>query len=174
MRKTCRLIWKVCVAFCVAIVTLLIIGAMVVLVARFHESYALPNNMIIKRVFDFSFHGRYDLYASDGRTVLASSVDMMCFDDRYIEVSAEMGGGLIDGETSSHIPYSETEARSEVMLRKGPYSCNGYYKGWLGPGLLFERNKEPFVPRCDWRNLDNPDLKNREWLQKRRCVRAAP
>lgn len=170
MKKIFRLIWKVYETFCVAIVTLLIVWVMIVLAARLHESYVLPNGMIVKRVFDYTLRGRHDLYASDGRTVLSSDIDMMCFDDRYIEVYAEKGGGLIDGETGRHISAAESDARKRVGLRKGPYSCNGYYKGWLSPGLLFERNKEPFVPRCDWLNVDNPHLKNLGWLGKRRCT----
>ncbi|OYR20279.1 hypothetical protein [Brucella thiophenivorans] len=166
-KKTLWWTWKVYEFLCVTIVTLYIAFVFVGLVAHFNDSYVLPNKMVVKRVFDFTLYGRPDLFAADGHTLLARDLDMMCFNDRYIEVYAATGGGLIDGETNLRV--SPQYGKDVSGLHRGPFSCNGYYIGWVGASLLFERNQEPSEGPCDWLNFSNPNLKNLAWFEKRRC-----
>lgn len=166
-KKTIWWTWKVYEFLCVTIVTLYIALMLVAMVSYFNDSYVLPNKMVVKRVFDFTLSGRPDLFAADGHTLLARDLDMMCFNDRYIEVFAETGGGLIDGETNLRVPRQY--GKDVSGLHRGPFSCNGYYIGWVGASLLYERNPDPLVVSCNWRNFSNPNLKNLAWFEKRRC-----
>lgn len=169
-KKTLWWVWKIYEFFCVAIVTLYIAFMLVAMVSYFNDSYVLPNKMVVKRVFDFTLHGRSDLFASDGYTRLAEDLEFMCFNDRYIKVfTKKLGGGgrgVFDGETN--LPVSKGK-QDITGLSKRPYSCYGYYTGWVGPDLLYERSREPLVVLCNWRNFSNPNLKNLAWFEKRRC-----
>ncbi|MFS2326110.1 hypothetical protein U2P60_11985 [Brucella sp. H1_1004] len=169
-KKTLWWAWKVYEFFCVTIVTLYIAFMLVAGVSYFNDSYVLPNKMVVKRVFEFTLHGRKDLFSSDGHTRLAEDIEFMCFNDRYIEVfTKKIGGGgrgVFDGETNLPVPKGK---RDLTGLSKWPYSCNGYYTGWVGPDLLFERSQEPLIVSCNWRNFANPNLKNLAWFEKRRC-----
>lgn len=167
-KKTLWWIWKVYEFLCVTIVTLYIALMLVGMVSYFNDSYVLPNKMVVKRVFDFTLTGRTDLFASDGYTRLAEDMEFICFNDRYIKVftMSPDGGGVFDGETN--LPVT-SEKQDITGLSKWPYSCYGYYTGWVGPELLFERSQEPLVVSCNWRNFSNPNLKNLAWLEKRRC-----
>ena len=48
----------------------------------------------------------------------------------------------------------------------GGHGCNGYYTGVLGPGLLYDGLKAPFLPHCSWRNLDRAGLSDRSWFER--------
>ena len=60
------------------------------------------------------------------------------------------------------IPYPITGNRTARNRR----AYNGYFIGVLGPGLLYEGMRFPFLPPCDWRNLDNPTLSDRSWFER--------
>lgn len=142
---------------------------------RFADSVTLPNGMILRREFDFSRYGRHDMYAADGQMVLVRGVDMVCFDDRFIEVVAmdTRRGGIFDALSAGS--WSLRGKDSEVAQRAlaGGHGCNGYYTGMLGPDLLYDGDDRPFLPPCDWRNFANPALRHKDWLL-RPCSQDSP
>ena len=134
---------------------------------RFSDSVALPNGMILRPAFDFTRYGRDDLFAADGPTRLATGTDMICFDDRYVEVMPlRGGGGLFDALRQGNGPLTGAQRRVAEEALAGGHGCNGYYTGMLGPGLIYDGTKDPFLPPCAWRNLGNPALRHPEWFQR--------
>lgn len=138
---------------------------------RFNDHLELPNGMIAKRQFDFTRSGRDDLFAADGSTRLARSVEFVCFDDRFVYATSyePTEGGIFDGQTGGRIKRRDYEAfvassGTSSLFPKGK-TCDGYYTGMLGPGLLYGYDP-PFQPSCDWRNLDNPSLRDRSWFDR--------
>lgn len=122
----------------------------------------LPNGMIVKWEFDSSdlLEGRHDLYAADGRTLLASGITHICFDDRYVDVipHGTFGAGSIEALPGTRHPDEE------------PFSmppCNGYFVYSLPPKWLYSYS--PGMNNDGWdvcadRNFDNPSLKSAKWL----------
>ncbi len=156
----------------------ILLGAIVILAVliligymnRFTDSVTLPNGMILKREFDFSRFGRNDMFASDGRRVLARDIEGVCFNDRYVLVAAytREQGGLFDRMTDSRVPADDRDAYQAIEKAsglQGDRGCNGYYFAWLGPVLLYG-GPEPFRPLCDWRNLNNQSLADRSWFDR--------
>ena len=134
----------------------------------FTDSVVLPNGMILKRSFDFTRNGRDDLLSSDGKSKLARDIEFVCFNDRYVWVYSFRPEytGLYKAKTSerlSGVGYPEAMTISGLNDRHG---CNGYYTSMLGPGLLYDGNEAPFLPLCESRNLDNPGLAQRDWLER--------
>ncbi|MBC8717955.1 hypothetical protein [Ochrobactrum sp. Marseille-Q0166] len=170
-KKTLWWTWKVYEFLCVTIVTILSLRILFLLAVYLTDSFILPNGMIVKREFYGSIRqSQSNLYASDGKTRLATRISSMCFNDRYIKVRSSGVLKLIDGETNRLIPLSDHEARRKVDPSGSLNDdCNGYYKDWVSPNFLYVTNRDRRVPRCDRRNFDNPNLKNLEWFEKRRC-----
>ncbi len=126
-------------------------------------SVTLPNGMVIKRQVSFPLKERSDLFAADGRTRLARDIEFVCFDDRWVEAD----GGLFDGLTGRRVDseaYDRTLDESGLEDRHG--YCNGYYTDMLGASHLYDGNKWPSLPPCDWRNTANNSLRNRAWLDR--------
>ncbi len=132
---------------------------------RFDATVTLPNGLVLKRQFDFTRAGRDDMFASDGRTLLARDIEGVCFNDHYIQVlSKERGqGGLYDVLAKRWIFGDQAYRDSGLSSRRG---CDGYYTGMLGPGLLYDGMKAPFLPSCSWRNLDREGLADRSWFER--------
>lgn len=153
-------------AWSIAVVVVLVFIQLCVSTAfwltRYNDSVTLPNGMILRREFDFQWTERGDLYAADGGTLLARDVEFVCFDDRYVQA-----GRLFDAETGGPVAFEDRPEINEGHgLRAGRGGCNGYYTGMLGPGLLYDGLEAPFLPPCEWRNFDNPTLKDRAWLNR--------
>lgn len=133
----------------------------------FQESVTLPSGMQLSREFDWNRFGRWDLFATNGRTRLARDVEFVCFNDRYVFVHAKNREytGLYDAEADSRVPvdYSRAMANSGLSVGNG---CNGYYTSWIGPGLLYEGNAAPFLPSCASRNVENESLRDRNWFDR--------
>jgi hypothetical protein len=132
------------------------------------RTYTLPNGMIVKREYaDWLLrHEYYDIYAPDGVTLRAPDVCMICFNDRFLEAWGwrQEDGGIFDGyDNGRPLSGSEYTAASRE-LSQPRRSCDGYFIGWLGPELLYPHNRSPFLAPCEWRNRNNPSLRNREWL----------
>lgn len=121
----------------------------------------LPNGFILRGE---------TLLASD-RRLLVTDLEFVCFDDHFlIATSVRRGqGGLFEATTQSRVPYDQhPEIYEPGGLKYGPATCNGYYTGMLGAGLI-HGERPPFLPNCGWVNRDNPNLQNRAWLE-RPCV----
>lgn len=120
----------------------------------------LPNGFVLKG---------NSLLSSDFRSVLASDIEFVCFDDRFLEVISEMRGqsGLFDAETQNRV---SRELHPEIFqpsgLKFGRRSCNGYYTWMLGPELLVAGNRPPFLPGCESVNRENTALKDKAWLER--------
>jgi hypothetical protein len=136
---------------------------------RYDDSVTLPNGMILKRELDFSSTERDDMFASDGRTRLASDIEFVCFNDRYVRVSAydRSSSGLYDGLTQDKVPDQRShEVYAASGLGGNRRACNGYFIGMVGPGLLYDGMRPPFLPPCAWHNLDNPTLSDPSWFER--------
>lgn len=150
---------------------LLILGGISWL-TQFKDRVTLPNTMVLKREFDFTRLGRNTMFAADGRTLLASGIEFVCFNDRYVLIYAYERGqsGLFDAATGGRVPFEEFDtALADSGLMDGAKTCNGYFTGMIGPGLLYDGMKPPFLPSCSWRDTGNPSLKHRNWF-KRPCL----
>lgn len=134
----------------------------------FRESVNLPNGMQLGREFDWNRYGRWDLFATDGRTRLAHDIEFVCFNDRFVYAQARerASEGLYDAETDSRVNADYSEAMDISGLHKPGGACDGYYTGWVGPGLLLHDGRYPFVPPCDWRNIGNEGLRDRDWFER--------
>ena len=166
MRIILRWLFGILIAAIVILAVLMLNGYR----ERFTDSVTLPNGMILKREFDFSKRERDDMFASDGRTVLARDIEGVCFNDRYVLVNAytREQGGLFDRMTDGRVPTDDQDAylaTEQASGLQGDRGCNGYYFAWLGPGLLYG-GPEPFRPSCDWRNLSNQSLADRSWFDR--------
>jgi hypothetical protein len=131
------------------------------------DQVTLPNGMVLIRSFDWSRSGRNDLLATNGVDTLARDIEGICFDDRYVLVQSYdwQSTGLYDAETNGRVRMDYAEAMRMSGLSHGN-GCNGYYTSWIGPGLLYEGNTAPFLPRCTSRNLDNEALRDRSWFDR--------
>ncbi|MFD1344555.1 hypothetical protein [Litorisediminicola beolgyonensis] len=134
----------------------------------FHKSVTLPNGMELGREFDWNRYGRWDLFAENGRTLLARDVEVVCFNDRYVLVQSYDRGftGLYDAGTDSRLLLDDYDAMDISGLDKPGGGCNGYFTGWVGPGLLLDDGPRPFVPPCAWRNVDTEALRDRAWFER--------
>lgn len=132
------------------------------------ESVTLPNGMQLDREFDWNRYGRWDLLALDGGHRLVRDVELVCFNDRYISVKSydRTLNGLYDAKTDSRIPVDDFEAMHIKGLGKPSEGCGGYYKIWVGPGLLRDNGRPPFVPSCAWLNIENNALGDRTWFNR--------
>jgi hypothetical protein len=162
MKKSCTTIM-----FCVA-ASLSATFAKADGLTRFLDNVTLPNGMVLSREFNWTLSGRWDLFATDGRTRLARDIEFVCFNDRFIYVQARerASEGLYDAETDSRVSADYAEAMDIGELHKDGESCGGYYTGWVGPGLLLDDGRYPFVPPCEWRNIDDERLRDRDWFQR--------
>ncbi len=135
---------------------------------NFQESVTLPNGMQLGREFNWNRHGRWDLVATNGRTRLARDIEFVCFNDRYVFVDTYERAftGLYDAEADSSVPVDYSDAMDVSGLSKPGEGCDGYYTGWVGPGLLLDDGRPPFVPPCAWRNVDNETLRDRAWFER--------
>lgn len=138
------------------------------LAMSYQESVTLPSGMQLRREFDWRHSGRWDLFARNGRTRLARDVEFVCFNDRYVFVRSyeRPFTGLYDAETDSRVPVNYSDAMEISGLDKPGGGCNGFFTGWVGPGLLLDNRRPPFVPPCTWRNVDNEALRDRAWLER--------
>lgn len=150
-------------------------------VALYNDKIIFPNGMIIKRELSFTserfVYGRNALYTSDGKSELVSSVKSVCFDDRYINVTSYKGrSGTFDGLTNSRVDGSWLPARDIRATDEGAQqahsNCKGYYKTYLSAATLYPKTSTLFDGKtrqhypilCHWRNIDNPDLTHKDWL----------
>ncbi|WP_298858274.1 hypothetical protein [uncultured Sulfitobacter sp.] len=152
---------SVLLALCVSVAGLSLIAVQ-------RDQATLPNGMIIKQQLDLKRRHLGNLLAPDGKTVIAKDIEFVCFNDTHIRVIS-----YIDGE---NLNYAEQEGRlltlssnretlEEAGLWKEKGSCNGYFDAMIGPGLLYVGNRDPFLPACRHRNLENDALQNPEWLK---------
>jgi hypothetical protein len=150
----------------------------------FRDNVTLPNGMMLRREFNYPTWGRFstdqselsrielislylsdldrhDLYSADGSTLVVKDVDLLCFDDRQVDIGYDIFDGAAGGRK-----LTEDEARTvrAAGLSQPTGGCNGYFTGMLGPELLYPGNTSPFRPSCEWRNRSNPALRNPEWL----------
>ena len=170
-----RLLWRIAKALAWITAALGVLVCSVLLIGfarwltRYDDSVTLPNGMIIRRELDFSGTERDDMFASDGRTKLARDIEFVCFNDRYVKVLGyeRTSSGLYDGATQSKVPQLRyDEVYAESGLGGNRRACNGYFIGMLGPGLLYDGMRLPFLPLCAWRNMDNPTLSDRSWFER--------
>jgi hypothetical protein len=155
------------VGFAVLVLLGLMIGGLR-LAMTFRDTAILPNGMALGRQFDWSRDGRWDLFAVNGGTRLARDVELVCFNDRYVFVHSydRSFTGFYDAETDSRVPVDYTQAMTISGLSRPGEGCDGYYTGWVGPGLLLDDGRPPFVPPCAWRNVDNETLRDRAWFER--------
>lgn len=121
----------------------------------------LPNGFIIQ--------GRSTVLSADGRTTLSDDADFICFDDRFIFIHPGSYGrsGLFDAQTQQQVRVEDhPELRGPNGMLIGGQACNGYYTAIIGPGLLHDNGRFPFLPRCSSVNRTNPTLQNRAWLER--------
>lgn len=137
---------------------------------RYNDRVTLPNGFILKREFELWFDDRDDMFAADGRTVLARDVEFLCFNDSFAWLTSYERGhaGLYDAATQSRVRRGKFEEMLEKSgLQVQGKTCNGYFTAMLGPGLLYDDGPEsPFLPRCSRRNLGNAALSDRSWLER--------
>ena len=175
MRVTLVIAQNIALAmFCVFVTCfgLAVLGGCIVYIDQFTDKVTLPNGMILKRQFDWKWGERHDMFASDGRTVLARDIEFVCFNDRYVQAIAmnEGHGGLFDGRTNEVISRKDWDTYIKVYRSTGLQNrwggCGGYYTGMVGPGLLYPGNSVPILPSCDGRNLENATLADRSWFDR--------
>lgn len=158
-------------------ITVIMVAASLVLwffLASFHwfrsfqYNVTLPNGMNLQHNFDFTINGRDDLVASKGHAVLARDVEFVCFNDRYVWVSSfrSEDTGVYNAETDQKVASSNHADAMEISGLSGRGGCNGYYRSYVGPGLLYDGKVAPFLPRCASRNLDNEALRDRSWFDR--------
>lgn len=135
---------------------------------RFLDAVTLPNGLVLQRAFDGSRFGRWDLYTPDREQQLARDVEFLCFNDLYVYAQAKAPGfsGLFDADTRGRQALDYGAAMALSGLDKPGGGCNGYYTGWIGPGLLREGGKAPFLPSCALRNVQNTALRHPAWLAR--------
>ena len=110
-----------------------------------------------------------DLFAKEGATLLATDIEFLCFDDRYVIVGTRRGGpgGIFDKDGNAQMSL---ESRPEIFmpggLKFGRRACNGYYTSMVGPRLLVAGNRPPFLPNCTSVNRENAALKDQSWLNR--------
>ncbi len=125
----------------------------------------LPNGMVVKK----QLGARTALFSTDGMTRLASNIEFVCFNDRYVWVESldRNETGLFDNISNSRVSSSSLSDMYRLSgLTGNRRACNGYSTSMLGPELLFDGNKPPFQPSCDSQNIANPSLKQRGWFDR--------
>lgn len=139
--------------------------------SQFTDHATLPNGMVLKREFNFTRYGRDAMFASDRRTPLAREIEAICFNDRFVKVLScqRTYSGLYDRATSSRVRRDDQGEYDRLLRYTGltaGHGCNGYYTGMIGPELLYDGNRAPFLPPCAWRNPANTTLKLRDWFDR--------
>jgi hypothetical protein len=151
-----------------ALVVLVCLWAVAYVIGSYRfRTYTLPNGMIVKREYaDWLLtDAYYDIYAPDGVTLRIPDVWMICFNDRYLRaVQRRPGQGIFDGyDNGRQLSGPEyTSARRELYQPSG--RCNGYFTRILEPQTLHPNYRHRFLPPCEWRNSNNPSLRNRAWI----------
>lgn len=146
-------------------VCLVAVFHLVAVVRHFGEVLILPNGMIAKR----QFGGGTALYSPDGTTRLASEIEFICFNDRYVWVESfdRNDSGLFDNISNSRVSSSSlSEVYRQSGLTGNRRACNGYITSMVDPELLFDGNQPPFLLSCDALNIGNPTLKQRAWFAR--------
>ena len=137
--------------------------------ARPSDRVILPNGLIIMRALDLPERGSADdLLSKDGETRLARDIEFVCFNDRYVWVYSydRSESGLFDAESEERLDgMGVNEAFAVSGLSGDNLTCNGYYTGMVGPGLLYDGNTSPHLP-CNQRNVGNPTLRDRKWFDR--------
>ncbi|WP_449045454.1 hypothetical protein [Paracoccus versutus] len=132
------------------------------------KSVTLPNGMMFK--LEYYFPGApIALFATDGRKILAREIEFVCFDDRYVSITSYKLGdsGIYDAQTNAKVREEEQDSVEYLLMHAHRKACNGYYTGLLGAVFLLDGQKySSLLPPCEWRNLDNPALKNRAWFDR--------
>jgi hypothetical protein len=126
----------------------------------------LPNGFVIR--------GYGDVLSGDRRTLFTDSAEFLCFNDRFLRVFTMDGSKslLLDSKTQGHVDVANhPELTTPGGLLNGGNGCNGYYTGVVGPGLLYDDGKWPFLPSCKSVNWNNPTLKDRSWLARPCAIR---
>lgn len=141
------------------LIGLALLGILVVALPERERWVTLPNGFVLK--------GSH-LLSADFRSILASDIEGVCFDDRFLIVISKRRGqsGLFDAKTRNKV---SEEAYPEIFqpdgLKYGRGGCNGYYTAMIGPGLL-SGGPAPFLPRCASINRENRALKDKAWLNR--------
>lgn len=150
MRRSGTLL--LCTAFAV-------VGVMVIHWPNRDMPITLPNNFVLSGD---------DLFTADQESTLATDIEFVCFDDRFVEVHSKVKGqgGLFDARTQTRVlPESHPEIFQPGGLKYGRRACNGYYTAVLGPRLL-SGGPAPFLPSCTSVNRENPTLRDQSWLNR--------
>jgi hypothetical protein len=124
------------------------------------KSVTLPNGFILSGE---------NLVSPDRKTILATDLEFICFDDRFLSASSRQPGqsGLFDGLTGARTSSDDhPEIYQPGGLKQGGQGCNGYYTWLIGPNLLMDGNHAPFLPPCLSVNRANPALKDKAWLDR--------
>ena len=112
-----------------------------------------PSGAELNRNIDGQKRGRGDLSLPDGR-LIARDVQRLCWNEAAI-----WGWGKPEA-------FIRPGGEQEVIYAS-------YFTGMIGPGLLYDGMKAPFLPPCHWRNTGNPSLRHRDWFA-RACTEDAP
>jgi len=134
-----------------------------------HDRVVLPNGMLIMRGVDPAQPGSADLFTKDGATRLARNLEGICFNDRYVIVYSydRSQSGLFDAVVDARLDgLTSVEAFAVSGLGGNNLTCDGYYTGMVGPGLLYDGNTSPRLPSCNQRNVGNPTLRDRKWFDR--------
>ncbi|MEC9434114.1 MAG: hypothetical protein VYD87_14520 [Pseudomonadota bacterium] len=141
--------------------------------ARFGDGTRLPNGMILTRVFDGTWSGRWALRASPRGPPMVVDTEFICFDDRRaFATSRRRGeGGLFDAARGGRVAV-DIRAAARLGGPIGPQGgCRGWFSGWIGPALLRDGARPPHAPPCAWRAMGVATTLARSW-QGRPCVPA--
>lgn len=138
------------------------------------NSVTLPNGAVLRQHY-WPYMDRHEtLYAPNGQTILMHSVDLVCFNDRYVEATP---AGHVTEESLIYDTLEQWSYTWESFETVGQWTdfmwstglasqqgCGGYFQSMLGPQLLYRDFHSHLRVRCADANPSGPLRTGRDWV----------
>ena len=127
-----------------------------VVLSSYTQSVEMPNGAILAYRPDLTYEIRRDLFRPNEFRPVIRDIEQICYNDRAIWVTTFEDKGYIWASLEADPVETRSTRFNQVLARTGleteEYSCNGYYRGFLGAGLLVSGDC-PVIPDLHRKSL---------------------
>jgi hypothetical protein len=127
-----------------------------VVLSRYTRSVDMPNGAILAYRPDLTYEKRIYLFRPDGFRAVISNIERLCYNDRAIWVTTFDDKGFIWPSLEAEPLETRSTRFNQVLAGTGldteKYYCNGYYRRFLGAGLLISGDC-PVIPNLHGKSL---------------------
>ncbi len=127
-----------------------------VVLSSYTRSVEMPNGAVLAYRPDLTYEIRRDLFRPNEFRPVIRDIEQICYNDRAIWVTTFGNKGYIWASLEADPVETRSTRFNQVLARTGleteEYSCNGYYRGFLGAGLLVSGDC-PVIPNLHGQSL---------------------